>query len=475
MASVAALLLGLRCASGLVLPPRLAPAVTARRSAIDGIAAEFPALDQVVNGRKLIYFDSGATAQKPRAVLDALAGHYERDNANVHRGAHELATRATDAYEGARESVARFVGGERDEIVWTRGATEAINLVAHGWGDAHVGAGDEILLTACEHHSNLVPWQLLAARVGATVKYARLRDDGAGIDEAHLLSLIGARTKVVGIVHVSNVLASSAPVAAVVAAVRSAAAKNAVVLLDACQSAPHAPLDATALGVDFLVASGHKMCGPTGIGFLWGKAAVLDAMRPWQGGGEMIGDVYLDDGETTFAAPPARFEAGTPPIAEAVGLGAACEYLDRVGMVKIEAHERDLAAALHDGLAARDRVTIYGPKRAADRSAAIVAFSVDGVHPSDLAFFLDRVGVAVRAGHHCTQPLHARLDAPGGTCRASLALYNTLAEVDDFLARLDEVLDDVFAEDDALAPLDLDAALGDAFVPLDIDAALGGA
>ncbi|KAH8061788.1 cysteine desulfurase [Aureococcus anophagefferens] len=336
-----------------------------RLSAFDAEAlrAEFPALHQRTNGRDLIYFDSGATSQKPARVLGALEKFYARDNANVHRGAHALATRATDAYEAARDKVAAFVGARRDEIVWTRGATEAINLVAQAWGPSNLGAGDEIVLTELEHHSNL----------------------------------INGRTKLVALVHVSNVLGSVAPVAAVVAAARTRGAPGCAVLLDACQSAPHAPLDVGALGVDFLAASGHKMCGPTGIGFLYGRREVLAAMDPWQGGGEMIADVFLDDGETTFADPPARFEAGTPPIAEAVGLGAAVDFLADVGMEHVAAHEAALGARLYDGLAAfGDRLELYGPTDAADRGAALVAFNARGVHAADLATFLDLGGVAGR-------------------------------------------------------------------------------
>ncbi|KAH8096535.1 cysteine desulfurase [Aureococcus anophagefferens] len=310
-----------------------------RLSAFDAEAlrAEFPALHQRTNGRDLIYFDSGATSQKPARVLGALEKFYARDNANVHRGAHALATRATDAYEAARDKVAAFVGARRDEIVWTRGATEAINLVAQAWGPSNLGAGDEIVLTELEHHSNLVPWQLLARRTGAKIRYARLDADGAGVDEAHLLAQINGRTKLVALVHVSNVLGSVAPVAAVVAAARTRGAPGCAVLLDACQSAPHAPLD---------------------------------------GGGEMIADVFLDDGETTFADPPARFEAGTPPIAEAVGLGAAVDFLADVGMEHVAAHEAALGARLYDGLAAfGDRLELYGPTDAADRGAALVAFN----------------------------------------------------------------------------------------------------
>eukprot|EP00629_Pelagomonadales_sp_RCC1024_P006160 CAMPEP_0119263904 /NCGR_PEP_ID=MMETSP1329-20130426/3160_1 /TAXON_ID=114041 /ORGANISM="Genus nov. species nov., Strain RCC1024" /LENGTH=449 /DNA_ID=CAMNT_0007263643 /DNA_START=227 /DNA_END=1573 /DNA_ORIENTATION=+ len=436
-------LLVLPCAAGAYAPgpagPRRRTRTRPRALDVEGIREEFPALQQTIHGEPLIYFDSGATSQKPRRVLAAMAAFYERDNANVHRGAHALATRATDAYEAAREKVARFVGGRRDEIVWTRGATEALNLVAHAWGDVHVRPGDEIVLTEAEHHSNLVPWQLLAKRTGCRVRYAKFDRASGRVDEAHLLSLVNEKTKLIAVAHVSNVLATVAPVAKIVEAARERGAPGCAVLLDGCQSAPHLRVDVNHLGVDFYVASSHKMCGPTGVGFLWSNK--LEAMAPWQGGGEMIGDVFLDDGETTFAAPPARFEAGTPPIAEAVGLGEAVDFLEAVGMDAVAAHESALVERLYRGLEAfGDRLELQGPRDPRDRGAALVAFTARGVHPSDLAFFLDREGVATRAGHHCTQPLHARMGCPGGTVRASLSLYNTGAEVDAFLEKLDRVL-----------------------------------
>ncbi|KAJ8612210.1 hypothetical protein CTAYLR_002896 [Chrysophaeum taylorii] len=403
------------------------------------VRAEFPVLAQeIAPGKPLIYLDSGATSQKPQCVLDALHEYYVRDNANVHRGAHTLATRATEAFEEARGKVARFVGGEAREIVWTRGATEAVNLVAHGWGDAHLEEGDEIVLTVAEHHANLVPWQLLASRKRLRLKYARLDAAQGAIDADHLASLVTRRTRVVAMVHVSNVLGSEAPVAEAVRVARERGAPDCVVLLDACQSVPHKGVDVRDLGVDFLVASGHKMCGPTGIGFLWGKYDRLEAMQPWQGGGEMIDRVTLDG--TTYAAPPARFEAGTPAIAQAVALGTACDFLSGVGMDRIAAYERRLARRLDAGLRAVPGVRVYGPS-ADDRDVALVAFNARNVHASDLAFFLDQEGVATRAGHHCCQPLHHALDADAGTVRASLALYNTPDEIDAFLAHLRGVLD----------------------------------
>ena len=437
-----------------VAPSRTNKATALRAVDADVLRQEFPALKQKSRGHDLVYFDSGATSQKPQSVLDATTKYYEEDNANVHRGAHDLAQRATDAYEGARDIVAKFINAfSRNEVVWTRGATEAINLVAHAWGDAYVSSGDEIVLSALEHHSNLVPWQLLSKRTGCTIKYAPLNDKQEQLDTDKLLELITPQTKVVALCHVSNVLGCVAPVPQVVEKVRRVA-PEAIILLDACQSAPHTPLDVQKLGVDFVAFSGHKMCGPTGIGVLWGLSNRLEEMRPWQGGGEMIGDVFLDDGVTTYAAPPARFEAGTPPIAEAVGLGAACEFLSEVGMDSIADYEKQLGAKLYEGLAGfGDRIRIVGPPPS-ERGAALCAFTCDGVHSSDLAFFLDQEGVAVRAGHHCTQPLHKRLGADGGTVRASLALYNTEAEVEAFLAALDRVLADL--EDDSdFVPLDL--------------------
>mmetsp|Transcript_17574 Transcript_17574/g.54640 ORF Transcript_17574/g.54640 Transcript_17574/m.54640 type:complete len:427 (-) Transcript_17574:131-1411(-) len=400
-----------------------APVSTAHLGA--ALRAQFPALHQTVyDGRPLVYLDSAATSHKPLAVIEAVREFYERDNSNVHRGAHALSIRATNAYEAARDKLAAFVNAaSRREIVFTRGATEAINLVAATWGEMNVRAGDEIVISEIDHHANIVPWQLLAQRAGATVRYARYDASTGGMDAEHMISLIGPRTKLVAFAHVSNVLGSIAPVHRLVAAARAA---GAAVLIDGCQSVPHMPVDVQALGADFYVASGHKMCGPTGIGFLWGRLDVLETMPPYQSGGEMIDQVTLEG--STFASPPGRFEAGTPAIAQAVGLGAAVDYLAGLGMANVEAHEHDLARYLVERLSAVDGLALYGPPRGEAR-AALAAFSVAGVHANDLSTFIDQDGVAIRAGHHCTQPLHAALGI-SASARASLYVYSTRADVD---------------------------------------------
>ncbi|KAJ1626326.1 cysteine desulfurase [Pavlovales sp. CCMP2436] len=406
-------------------------AATAARGSVStahlgaALRSQFPALRQTVyDGKPLVYLDSAATSQKPQVVIDAVTNYYEHDNANVHRGAHALSIRATNAYEAARDKVAAFVNAaSRREIVFTRGATEAINLVAATWGVQNVGAGDEIVISEVEHHANIVPWQLLAQRAGAVVRYARVDGATGGIDVAHFKSLINPRTKMVAFPHVSNVLGWIAPVAELVAAARTVGAH---VLIDACQSVPHMPVDVQALGADFVVASGHKMCGPTGIGFLWGRLDVLEGMPPYQSGGEMIDQVSIHG--TTFAEPPGRFEAGTPAIAQAVGLGAACDFLTSLGMESVEAHEHELAIYLTERLATVEGLTLYGPPAGSPR-AALAAFSLQGVHANDLATFVDQDGVAIRAGHHCTQPLHTALGI-GASARASLYLYSTREDVD---------------------------------------------
>lgn len=405
--------------------------LTRERTLAAEVRADFPVLDQTIDGNPLIYFDSAATSQKPTAVLDALRHYYERDNANVHRGAHALSARATRDFEAARDKVAQFVNAaSRNEIVFTRNASEAINLVAQTWGSANIQAGDEIILSVMEHHSNLVPWQMLARRTGAVLKHVRLTEDEA-FDLEHYRSLLTPRTKLVAIAHVSNTLGCVNPVDAVIAAAHQQGAK---VLLDACQSVPHLPVDVQALDCDWLVASGHKMCGPTGIGFLYGKLDLLEAMPPFLGGGEMIGEVTLDS--FTTAELPHKFEAGTPAIGEAIALGAAVDYLSAIGMERIHAYEQELSAYLQARLAEIPHLRAYGPQ--GDR-AALVAFNVEGLHASDLATLLDRDGVAIRSGHHCTQPLHALLGA-SGSARASLYFYNTREEIDAFIAALQETI-----------------------------------
>ena len=417
------------------------PGVAAGAGLGAGVRDDFPILAQSVgeDAHPLVYLDNAATSHKPRAVLEALEGYYGAGgyNSNVHRGIHDLSIRATNAYEEARGKVAAFVHARSDrEIVFTRNASEAINLVAASWGSANLGPGDEVVLTSLEHHSNLVPWQLACERSGATVVPVGLNAARTGVDEAALLAAIGPKTKMVAIHHVSNTLGSTSPVAAVVDAARAVGAR---VLLDACQSVPHMPVDVQALGVDFLVASGHKMCAPTGIGFLWGKMDVLEAMPPFMGGGEMIRDVFMD--RSTYAAPPSRFEAGTPAIAEAIGLGAAIDYLNSVGgMEAIHAYEDELAQYLAERLRSVPGATVYGPGPGEPR-AALCAFTVctpggTDVHAHDISTLLDQTGgVAIRAGHHCTQPLHRELGI-NATARASCYFYNTKADVDAFIASL---------------------------------------
>ncbi len=389
---------------------------------LEAVRADFPALDQQVAGKRLVYLDNAATSQKPTAVLDALDGYYRRDNANVHRGIHELSRRATEAYEEARRKVAAFVGADPGEIVWTRGTTEAINLVAWAWGTANVGEGDEILLTEMEHHSNLVPWQLLAARTGATLRYVGLDDDGRLIlDE--LDELLGERTKLVAVSHVSNALGTVNPVREIV---RRAKAVGATVLVDGAQGAVHLPVDVAELGADFYCFSGHKMCGPTGIGVLWGRREILEAMPPFQGGGEMIRLVHKD--HSTWAEVPHKFEAGTPNIAGAVGLGAAVDYLSGVGMDAVAAHERALLAYALERLGEIPGIRIFGPPSVEDRSG-VVPFTLGDAHPHDISTILDAEGVAVRAGHHCAQLVMKRYEV-AATARASFYLYNGRDDVD---------------------------------------------
>lgn len=400
------------------------------------VRTDFPILHQAVNGHPLVYFDNAATSQKPQAVLDALRHYYEQDNANVHRGVHTLSARATDAYEGARDKVAAFVNAaSRDEIVFTRNASEAINLVAYAWGMNTLQAGDEIILSVMEHHSNLVPWQFVAQRTGAVLKYVTLTDTQE-FDLDQFKTLLSDKTKLVAVNHVSNTLGCINPVQEVVALADRVGAK---VLIDACQSVPHMPLDVQALGCDWLVASGHKMCGPTGAGFLYGKLEILQAMPPFLGGGEMIADVFLD--HSTYAELPHKFEAGTPAIAEAITLGAAVDYLTAIGMDKIAAYEHELTAYLYSQLDTIPEVKLYGPRPNPDGSgrAAIATFTVDGVHAQDLSTLLDQSGVAIRSGHHCTQPLHRYLGV-SSTARVSLYFYNTREEINTFIAALKDTI-----------------------------------
>ncbi len=405
---------------------------TQAKSLAATVHADFPVLNQAVNGKPLVYLDNAATSQKPIAVLDALRYYYEHDNANVHRGAHTLSSRATDAYEGARDKIAAFIhAASRNEIVYTRNASEAINLVAYSWGMSNLQPGDEIILTVMEHHSNLVPWQFVAQKTGAVLKFVQLTDTQE-FDFAQFKSLLSDKTKLVSVVHVSNTLGCINPVKEICTEAHRYGAK---VLLDACQSAPHLPLDVQDIDCDWLVASGHKMCAPTGIGFLYGKLDLLNAMPPFMGGGEMIADVFFD--HSTYAELPHKFEAGTPAIAEAIALGAAIDYLSAIGMDKIHAYEEDLTAYLFQQLEQIPNLRILGPKPKADGSgrAALAAFTVGDVHANDLSTLLDQAGVAIRSGHHCTQPLHRLLNI-SSSARASLYFYNTREEIDVFIAEL---------------------------------------
>ncbi len=387
----------------------------------EAVRKDFPILNQEVHGRPLIYFDNAATSQKPRAVLDALRNYYEHDNANVHRGLHELSSRATEAYESARQRVADYLGAvSADEIVFTRGTTESINLVAQSWGGKFLRAGDVILLTEMEHHSNLVPWQLLAERMDARLRFVPVREDGTlALDQ--LPQLLTPGVKLFAFTHVSNSLGTINPV---VELCREARAVGALTLVDVAQSAGHLPVDVQELSCDFLAFSGHKMCAPTGIGVLYGRAEILQTMPPWHGGGEMIVSVALE--RSTFKKPPHRFEAGTPNIAGAIGLGAAIDYLENIGRPAIFVHDSKLAAYAAEQLAELPGMRVLGPK---NERGALVGFVMKDVHPHDLTTFADQNGLALRGGHHCNQPLMRRFGLPG-TTRASFYFYNTIAEID---------------------------------------------
>ncbi|MDR7184302.1 cysteine desulfurase/selenocysteine lyase [Microbacterium trichothecenolyticum] len=407
------------------------------------LRADFPLLGERVNGERLVYLDSGATSQKPQAVIDAEVDFLTRSNSAVHRGAHTLAAEATELFEDARTTVAGFVGARPEQLVWTSGATAGLNLVAYAIGNASVGRGapasgrfalqpgDEIVITETEHHANLIPWQELAARTGAVLRHIPVHDDGT-LDMDAAATLIGERTRIVAFTHVSNVLGIVNPVADLVAL---AQAVGAVTVLDACQSAPHLPLDFPALGVDLAVFSGHKMLGPYGVGGLYGRADVLEALPPFLTGGSMITTVTLD--EASYLSPPQRFEAGTQPVSQAIGLAAAVRYLNGIGMDAVHAHEKALEARMGDGLRAIPGVRLLGDAPGAER-VGLWAFDVDGVHAHDVGQFLDARGVAVRVGHHCAQPLHRRFGLTASV-RASSALYNTADDVDVFLDALSGV------------------------------------
>ena len=391
---------------------------------VAAVRRDFPILDQMVDGKPLIYLDNAASSQKPRQVVEAVSRYYLHDHANVHRGVHELARRATEAYEGSRELVARWLGAaDAHEVVWTRGTSEALNLLAFSIGEARVRAGDEIVASEMEHHSNLVPWQLLAVRKGARLRLVRLTDDGR-LDLDHLAGLLGERTKVVALSHVSNALGTINPVAEIGRLVRERS--DAAFVLDGAQGAPHLALDVQSLGCDAYAFSGHKMCGPTGAGGLWARRALLDEMPPYQGGGEMIEHVYRD--HSTWAEPPHKFEAGTPNIAGAVGLAAAAEYLAGVGLDAVHQHESALAERAVETLSEVDGLQVLGPSGAEQR-AGVVPFVIEGIAAQDVATILDAEGIAVRAGHHCAQLVVDRYGVTA-TVRASFYLYNTLQEVE---------------------------------------------
>ena len=388
------------------------------------VRADFPILDQQVNGKPLVYLDNAASSQKPRAVIAALANYYERDNANVHRGLHELSSRATDAFEGARVKIAKYLGASQaEEIIFTRGTTEAINLVANTWGVRNLRAGDVILLTEMEHHSNLVPWQLLAERTGAKLRFVPVADDGTLAFEPSLLDGV----KLFSFVHISNSLGTINPAAELC---RMARAAGVVTLVDGAQSSGHLPVNVRELGCDFYAFSGHKMCAPTGIGALWGRMELLQEMPPWHGGGEMIVSVTYE--RATYKQPPHKFEAGTPNIAGAVGLGAAVDYLENIGCAAIFAHDSELAALAVTRLGEIPGIRILGPS---GERGALAAFHAEWAHPHDLTTYANEHGLALRGGHHCTQPLMRKLRLPG-TTRASFYFYNTTEEVE----RMAEIL-----------------------------------
>ena len=411
-----------------------APATPDPRRPLDprALGADFPILERRPHGKRLVYLDSAATSQKPRVVIEAMDRYYREYNANVHRGIYEISERATQEYEGARARVARLINApSAQEIVWTRNATEAVNLVAYSWGRRNVGQGDAIVLTEMEHHANLVPWQILAQEVDGDLEFIPITDDGLlRLDVFEVL--LRLRPKLVAFTHVSNTLGTINPVHEMV---EMAHAAGALVLVDGAQAVPHLPVDVAALGADFYVFSGHKMLGPTGSGVLWGRRELLDAMPPFMTGGDMIREVKLRRSE--FNDVPWKFEAGTPDISAAIGLGVAADYLRELGMDRVREHERELVAYALDVLAREvPGIVIYGPP--ADLRGGVIAFNLPGIHPHDVAQILDRSGVCVRAGHHCTMPLHERLDL-AATARASFSVFTTREDIDALAAGLREV------------------------------------
>ena len=408
-------------------------AMPGKRAEIDwaGLRDDFPILNQKVNGHALIYMDNAATTQKPKAVISTLQRYYERDNANVHRGIHELSRRATEAYEAARARAARFINARSaDEIVFTRGTTEGINLVAYGWGLKNLKRGDKILLTEMEHHSNIVPWQLVAERTGAKVVYLPINGDRGMLDLGRLDEWLTSEVKLLAMTHISNSLGTINPVADFCEAARR---RGVVTLIDAAQSAGHRPVDVQQIGCDFLAFSGHKMCGPTGIGVLYGRSEMLDQLAPFQGGGEMILSVDFDG--STYKKAPHRFEAGTPNIADAIGLAAAMDYLDQIGRDRIAHHDQELGAYAYEKLTAMKGLRLFGPNIG---RAGLVSFLINGVHAHDVVTAADHWGVALRGGHHCNQPLMKKLGVES-TARASFYIYNTTTEIDRFAEVVREI------------------------------------
>jgi len=400
----------------------------------NAVRADFPTLHQNVSGKPLVYLDNAATTHKPRAVIDTLTAYYERDNSNVHRGLHALSMRATDGYEAARVRVAKYLNAAApEEIVFTRGTTEAINLIAQSWGAANLKAGDVILLTEMEHHSNLVPWQLIAQRTGATLRFVPVTGDNAehGLDLESLDRLLTPQVKLFAFTHISNTLGVINPVAQLC---QRARAVGAITVIDAAQSSGHEPLDVQALGCDFLAFSGHKMAGPTGIGVLYGRRALLDVMPPWQGGGGMI--TQVDFLESKWKLSPERFEAGTPNVADAIGLHAALDYLDNLGRPAVAVHDHDLARRAYQALRELPGVRVLGPT---GTRAGLVSFAFKDVHAHDVVTFADQDGIALRGGHHCNQPLMKKLGLPS-TTRASFYVYNTPDEIEALITCLRKIL-----------------------------------
>lgn len=392
------------------------------------LRSDFPILDREVNGTRLVYLDSAATTQKPQSVLDAMDDYYRLHNSNVHRGAHTLAAEATEMYEAARGRVAGFIGAQPNDLVFVRGATTGINFIAYGWGLNHLKAGDKIIVTIMEHHANIVPWQLVSRITGAELVYLELNEDYT-VDTSSLEGILDDKVKIISFSGMSNVTGALGPIKVLSDAARSV---GAISVVDAAQLVPHTAVDVTDIDIDFLAFSAHKMLGPTGIGALWGKTERLEEMEPTEGGGEMINTV--DRHESTWAPVPHKFEAGTPPIAEAIGFGAAIEYLEAVGMDVIEAHERELTAYALERLSEVPDLTIYGPKDVTLRGGAI-SFELGDIHPHDIATILDQDGIAVRAGHHCAKPLMKYLEIPA-TARASFYLYNVFEDVDALVVSL---------------------------------------